>query len=485
MDQSIETEFPTQADDMLHDDGQSIATPRQRLPSGVDIRRVHCDPDFWYPVAWSRDLKHGKTIGVRYGADPIALVRPEEGPLFALEDRCAHRQVPLSKGRVCGQSVKCCYHGWAYGRSGRCIDVPYLGKGKLPNGVRTYPVMEQDGLIFIFPGDPEKAETTFLPPRLARVGEPAYKTRCFGQEVGCHYSFMHENLMDMNHQFMHMKQMGQMRPRFLGQRREPGLVEARYSFARTSGKQPLGEALIFGERRDTSAQHQDRDVMTIRTTYPYQTLHIQTGDQDPVMDLWIAYTPQDKDQLTNRTFGLLSVKRPNIPGVLDLAWPFLVAFTERIFAEDREIVELEQQAWKDLGGDHNLEVFPVINALRALLVECGVQPATDKKAPTFAPHPNSVAATEKVATASPAPKTDIVTAAPAAPPSSAALVSSTASKPQNTRARTNARKTVAKAASSTARVTAAEGAPAKKKRSRSRSKHRTTAPLGSGTKSPS
>lgn len=346
----------------------------------IDIRTVRSNPDYWYPVAWSHEVKPGKTIGTRYAGLPIALVRPKEGPVFALEDRCAHRQVPLSKGEVKGDSVKCCYHGWAYGRSGRCIDVPYLGKGKLPNGVRTFPCREQDGMIFVFPGNAEKADTTPLPPALAQASNPAYKTRFFGRQVGCHYSFMHENLMDMNHQFMHSKQMGQMKPRFLGQRREPGLVEARYSFARTGGSQPLGEALIFGERRDASAKFQHRDVMTIRTEYPYQTLRIQTGDEDPVMDLWIVYVPQSADELTNRTFGLLSIKRPKIGGLLDMAWPFLVMFTERIFAEDREIVELEQKAWRELGGDHNVEVFPVINALRDLLKECGLPPVSGSHA---------------------------------------------------------------------------------------------------------
>jgi len=344
-------------------------------PSGdhstADLRRIHCDPNFWYPVAWSRELKPGKTIATRYAGEPIALVRPVEGTVFALEDRCAHRQVPLSKGKVTGHAVQCCYHGWAYGRSGRCIDVPYIGKGKLPNGVRTYPCQEKEGLIFIFPGDPELAETVPMP-SLGRVADPAYKTRRFGRPVGCHYSFMHENLMDMNHQFMHMKQMGQMKPRFLGQDRAPGLVEARYSFARTSGKQPMGEALIFGERRGAGEKFAHRDVMTIRTEYPYQTLRIQTGDEDPVMDLWISYVPQDADQMTNRVFGLLSIKRPKIPGILDAAWPFLIAFTERIFREDREIVELEQAAWNEAGRDRNQEVFPVINNLRSLLAECGI-----------------------------------------------------------------------------------------------------------------
>ena len=98
--------------------------------------RVGAHPDYWYPAAWSRELKAGKTFAASFAGEPIVLVRPIDGPVFALEDRCAHRQVPLSKGVVDGCSIRCCYHGWRYDGSGRCIDVPYLGKGKLPNGVR-------------------------------------------------------------------------------------------------------------------------------------------------------------------------------------------------------------------------------------------------------------------------------------------------------------------------------------------------------------
>jgi len=90
-----------------------------------------------------------------------------------------------------------------------------------------------------------------------------------------------------------------------------------------------------------------------------------------VMDLWIVYVPLDREQRTNRTFGLLSIRKPGIPGALNLAWPLLVWFTERIFKEDREIVEAEQRAHDSQGADWNHEVFPVINDLRALLRECG------------------------------------------------------------------------------------------------------------------
>ncbi len=345
-------------------DVSQATTPRR------DLRRVGAHPDHWYPLAWSHELKRGKPLAVRFAGEPIVLVRPQRGPVFALEDRCAHRQVPLSKGVVQGEAIRCCYHGWTYDGSGRCVDVPYLGKGKLPNGVRSYPCREVEGLILVFPGDPAHADEVRLP-GLGSVADRRYKTRRFGREVACHYSFMHENLMDMNHQFLHRRQMGQIRPRFLGQSQGEDWIEARYTFARTAGKQPLGEALVFGQRRGASASTAERDVMTIRTEYPYQTLRIRTKDDTPVMDLWIVYVPLDQAQRTHRTFGLLSVLRPKIPGLLDAAWPLLVMFTERIFREDREIVEMEQAAHDAQGDDWNQEVFPLIRNLRALLAACG------------------------------------------------------------------------------------------------------------------
>jgi len=342
-------------------------------PSTRDLRRIDVHPDHWYPLAWSRDVKPEKPYAARFAGQPIVLVRPKEGPVFALEDRCAHRQVPLSEGVVTGCAIRCCYHGWTYDAAGACVDVPYIGKGKLPNGVRSYPCREQDGLILIWPGKPEAV--TELGP-LGAASDKAFKTRRFGQDVRCHYTFMHENLMDMNHQFLHRRQMGQIAPRYLGRRVGEDWLEIDYSFARTGGKQPLGEAVIMGARRSTSGPAVHRDLMTIRTDYPHQNLRIWTSGDEPVMHLWIGYTPQDAEQRTNRTFGLLSVRRPKIPGLLDLAWPALVWFTDRIFAEDRKIVELEQAAHDAQGADWNQEVFPPIRDLRALLAANGVPAAS-------------------------------------------------------------------------------------------------------------
>ena len=337
----------------------------------TDLRRVGVHPDHWYPVAWSRELKPGKALGVRFAGEPVVLVRPKEGAVFALEDRCAHRQVPLHAGVVDGCALRCCYHGWTYDSTGKCIEIPYLNSDKLPNGVRAYPAREAAGLIFIFPGDPALAAS--LPfPRLGSAEDPKYRTRRFGKEVACHYSFMHENLTDMNHQFLHRKQMGQVRPKHKAIRRGENWMEVDYTFGRTGGKQPLGEAAILGKRRKTAEANNHKDLMTIRTEYPYQNLRIWTDGELPVMELWIAYVPLDDQQRTNRTFGLLSIQRPKIPLLLEAAWPVLIWFTERIFTEDRWIVELEQKAHDEQGCDRNNEVFPAIRDLRALLTRNGV-----------------------------------------------------------------------------------------------------------------
>lgn len=339
-----------------------------------DIRKSALDPNFWYPIARAKDLKRGKPLAATFAGDPIVLVRPDSGDVFALEDRCAHRQIPLHVGQVAGEGIKCGYHGWTYDRSGTCTSVPYLDMCTLkPNCVRSYPVREAYGLIFVFPGDPTKANGVAFPD-LPSASDPKYKTRYLNRSIGCHWSFMHENLMDMNHQFLHRKLMGGIKTIFLGSRRGDNWVEADYTFKRASGKQPLGEKFMLGKRPDAAPE--DRDFMTIRTEYPYQTLRFWTAGSDtPALDLWNVYVPVDKQQRANHTYGLMMIKRPSTPGIINLLWPFIVWFTNGIFAEDRWICELEQAAFDAQGEDCNHEIFPAIRDLREVIVDnCAALP---------------------------------------------------------------------------------------------------------------
>jgi phenylpropionate dioxygenase-like ring-hydroxylating dioxygenase large terminal subunit len=336
-----------------------------------DLRKTALDPNFWYPVARSGKLKRGKAIAVEFAGEPIVLVRPASGDPFALENRCAHRQIPLHVGEVGADSIRCGYHGWAYDAGGTCINVPYLdGCTMTPNNVKSYACREAYGLVFIYPGDQSlSAQTPF--PQVASANNPAYKTRYLDRRVECHYSFMHENLIDMNHQFLHRRLMGGIKTMFLGLRHGDTWVEADYTFKRATGTQPLGEKFMLGRR--PTAQAGERDLMTIRTEYPYQKLKFWTaGSTEPVLDLWNVYIPVDAAQRINHTYGLMMVRRPKIPGLIDLLWPFIVWFTNGIFAEDRWVCELEQAAFDAQGEDRNHEIFPTVRALRKVLVDNGV-----------------------------------------------------------------------------------------------------------------
>lgn len=90
---------------------------------------------------------------------PLVLVRLD-GAVVAMEDRCPHRQVPLSAGRVRGAGIECAYHGWVFGADGRCTAVPGMGPGEcLPAArARTLAVRELDGMVWV---------------RLAPDGDPA------------------------------------------------------------------------------------------------------------------------------------------------------------------------------------------------------------------------------------------------------------------------------------------------------------------------
>jgi len=112
--------------------------------------------NYWYPAMFSRGLKK-KPIKVKLLGDDLLFVR-QGGKVFALEDRCAHRGVPLSLGRCDFQGTWTCrYHGWVYDvSSGRLVaaltdgpDSPIVGKV----AVRTYPVEERAGILWVWMGE--------------------------------------------------------------------------------------------------------------------------------------------------------------------------------------------------------------------------------------------------------------------------------------------------------------------------------------------
>jgi nitrite reductase/ring-hydroxylating ferredoxin subunit len=362
--------------DHAYQDDRTVREPPPR--AAPDLRKVGLNPDFWYPLAVARQLKTGKTLGVSFAGAPIVLARTDSGKVFALEDRCAHRQIPLHHGVVVGERLRCCYHAWSYSEDGTC-KVPYLPEGApAPHGVRTYPCRVAHGLIFVFPGDPARAATAPLP-ELPMVCATDYVTINFVRQINCHYTFLHENLMDMNHQFLHRRWMGRFKPTLLAVRCDRDRIEADYSFDFLTRRLDLRNALqaLLGVRASPQAGADGAiahgsDYLTVSTQYPYQSLQLRRPNiAEPTLALWVAYVSTDRDQKINRPCGVLMIRKPVVPWLAYVMRPMFRYFTDSIFEEDRFVLEAEQRAYDLQGGDWNQEVLPLIMNLRELLIANG------------------------------------------------------------------------------------------------------------------
>src|SRR5690242_16574149 len=82
-------------------------------------------PDRWFVGCRSRAL-HDRPLSVTLQGIPLAVFRTGDGRPAALEDRCPHRNAPLTAGRVRSGQLECAYHGWRYDGGGACVAVPGL-----------------------------------------------------------------------------------------------------------------------------------------------------------------------------------------------------------------------------------------------------------------------------------------------------------------------------------------------------------------------
>lgn len=107
----------------------------------------------WHPVTPAHVLRGGQNVVAAVLADqPMALWRSSAGAVQAWEDRCPHRGVPLSMGRIEGEQLACAYHGWQYAaQDGRCKFIPAMPNQPVPGKVcvKTYAVLERQGLVWV------------------------------------------------------------------------------------------------------------------------------------------------------------------------------------------------------------------------------------------------------------------------------------------------------------------------------------------------
>ena len=151
----------------------------------------------WYVACPASELERAP-LGRMLLGTPLVLFRGPEGKPAALLDRCAHRNVPLSLGRMVEDRLECRYHGWQYGPDGRCAKIPGLcgDVDREPRCVSRFAAVEQDGLVWVY-ATPD-AEPACRPYSLPSLGEGAVVVRrIVDVESPLHAAL--ENALDVPH----------------------------------------------------------------------------------------------------------------------------------------------------------------------------------------------------------------------------------------------------------------------------------------------
>lgn len=173
---------------------------RNRLAKRIahqQIRRVL--RGHWYIACRSGQLAKGPLARTVLG-EALVVFRSPSGEAAALVDRCAHRNLALSRGELTADGLRCAYHGWAWGADGRCTRIPSAcGGGCEAIRVKSYQVRERQGFVWVWMAGECGSGPEDEPMVFPRMGEAGWRhfvmERVF--EAGAFHCV--ENFLDVPH----------------------------------------------------------------------------------------------------------------------------------------------------------------------------------------------------------------------------------------------------------------------------------------------
>ncbi len=162
----------------------------------------------WYVGAWSHEVSSHAILSRRIIGDRVIFYRTPEGTVAALRDRCSHRFAPLSMGRLEDGQVRCMYHGLKFAPDGRCVEEPGR-KSVSPNtSVRSYPTFERYKQVWIWMGDPARADASEIPDCHFQ-DDPEWASIPDYMHYKADYRLILDNLLDFSHlTFVHENTLG-------------------------------------------------------------------------------------------------------------------------------------------------------------------------------------------------------------------------------------------------------------------------------------
>jgi 3-ketosteroid 9alpha-monooxygenase subunit A len=154
----------------------------------------------WFRVAYSHELGVGDVVPLYYFGRDLVLFRDEESTPHLLDAHCRHLGAHLGHGgRVEGRGIRCPFHDWLWQGDGSCTDIPYA-KRIPPNAkMRSWPVVEKNGIVLVWHHAGAEAPT-FEVPELPQVGHAdwsPYEIRRW--RVRSRWLDMNENAVDQVH----------------------------------------------------------------------------------------------------------------------------------------------------------------------------------------------------------------------------------------------------------------------------------------------
>ena len=161
----------------------------------------------WYVACMPEDFQD-KPLGRKVCGESMVFYRGAQGQAVALEDFCPHRGAPLSLGFVKDGNLVCGYHGLEMGCEGKTIAMPGQRVRGFP-AIRSFPVVERYGFVWVWPGQADKASVDLLP-KFDFFDNPAWAYGGGLYHIACDYRLMVDNLMDLTHEtYVHANSIGQ------------------------------------------------------------------------------------------------------------------------------------------------------------------------------------------------------------------------------------------------------------------------------------
>ena len=224
--------------------------------------------DVWSPLILARKVKR-RPVRVVLAGVPIVLFRDGRGAVGALVDRCPHRGVALSLGRVAEDGcLECPFHGWRFDVDGANCRVPLNPEARRPLlGAAALPVREIGDLLWVFtrPGEAAPPEP-IAPHGLSAPG----LARCYiERRWRCHWTRAMENMLDSPHlPFVHRRSIGRsIRSRMTPQSR----MDVDWEETPWGGR---ARATLEGEASEAYLEFHRPNLMSLHIPIPGRTLGI-------------------------------------------------------------------------------------------------------------------------------------------------------------------------------------------------------------------